>query len=190
MPNQEEWKIWPPYEALYIESLLTITKTAIDQYEILDQIITDQEFFDKNPMALLDLSQNIVNQAAILSRYFWPVKKGRIHQLRGEKLRNAFSLDDTNPLKNREFRNFIEHFDENLDEFVDGNVAGSIFINRVVFNSAELNEVTFVFRAYVVNEFKFISLSREVFLIPIIKEIYRIHNLLIEFSDKGGRLPK
>tara|TARA_R110002033_G_C3844025_1_gene235069 strand:- start:626 stop:796 length:171 start_codon:yes stop_codon:yes gene_type:complete len=30
MKEQEEWKIWPPYEIFYIESLLTKTKTAVD----------------------------------------------------------------------------------------------------------------------------------------------------------------
>ena len=30
MKGQEEWKIWPPHEIFYIESLLTKTKTAVD----------------------------------------------------------------------------------------------------------------------------------------------------------------
>jgi hypothetical protein len=183
------WKIWPPYEIFYIESLLTLTGTAIAQYESLDEIVTNQELFNQNPFLLIDLAENIINQAASISRYFWPAKKQPpIHQLRGEKLREKLLVADDNVLHSRAVRNFVEHFDENLDEFLTKPIAGNFFPKRIVFNSTELDEVTFVFRAYIVNDFIFKSLNREVHIIPIIKEIYRIHNVLIDFRQNGGRL--
>jgi hypothetical protein len=185
----DDWKIWPPYEVFYIESLLTLTKTAISEYEYLDKVITSQDLFNQNPDILIDLVENIINQAATISRYFWPTKQQtKIHRLRGEKLREALLINEHNILKSRSVRNFVEHFDENLDEFLNKPIAGNFLPKSIVFNSTELNEVTFVFRAYIINEFKYRTLDREICIIPIIKEIYRIHNLLVNFNANGGRL--
>jgi len=188
-PRIDDWKIWPPYEVFYIESLLTLTGTAISDYEYLDRVITNQELFDENPYILIDLAENIINQAATISRYFWPTKPQiKIHRIRGEKLREKLLVDEDNVLKGRTIRNFIEHFDEKLDEFLNKPIAGHFLPKSIVFNSSELDEVTFVFRAYIVNEFIYKTLDREVCIIPIIKEINRIHNLLVDFSTNGGRL--
>lgn len=186
-PGYEDWKIWPPYEVFYIESLLTLTRTAISHYERLDAIITNQQLYDENPNLLLDLAENIINQAAAISRYLWPVRKHRVHELRGEKLREALKITPDNILFSRDVRNFIEHFDENLDNFLNDTIAGDFYPSLVVINSSELNEVTFVFRAYIVNEFKYKTLGREVDIRPIVEEIYRIYNLLVDFN-KTGRL--
>jgi len=75
-----------------------------------------------------------------------------------------------------------------LDIYLSQPIAGNFIPSRVVFNSKELVEVTFVFRAYVINEFKFICLEKEIDIRPIIKEIYRIHNLLLFFNVNGERL--
>lgn len=190
--NIDNWKIWPPYEVFYIESLLTLTGTAISDYEYLDQVITNPKLFNQNPYILIDLVENIINQAATISRYFWPAKqKPKIHRLRGEKLREKLLINDDNILKSRSVRNFIEHFDENLDEFLNNlnkPITGNFLPKSIVFNSSELDEVTFVFRAYVINDFVYKTLDREVYIIPLIKEIYRIHNLLLDFNTNGGRL--
>jgi len=187
-PTIDHWKIWPPYEIFYIESLLTLTNTATSDYEYLDKVITNQELFDQNPYILIDLAENIINQAATISRYLWPTKqKPKIHRLRGEKLREKLLIYDDNILKSRSVRNFIEHFDENLDEFLNKPIAGNFLPKSIVFNSSELDEVTFVFRAYIVNEFIYKTLDREVCILPIVKEIFRIHNMLVDFNTNGGR---
>lgn len=192
MEKQEEWKIWPPYEIFYIESLLTKTKTAISGYELLDKIITDQKLFEQNPYRLIDLAENIINQAAAISRYLFPSRnegaKNETHKLRGEKLRESLQVAHDNVLEHRFVRNYAEHFDEKLDKYLSKPRAGNFIPSKVVFDSNELDEVTFVFRAYVVNEFKFICLEKEIVILPIVEEIYRIHNLLIDFRDNGGRL--
>lgn len=183
------WKIWPPYEIFYIESLLTLTKAVIADYEYLNKIIVNQNLFVENPYILIDLSQNIINQAAAISRYFWPTKaKPKIHRLRGEKLRAALLITEDNILKSKTVRNFIEHFDENLDEFLNKPIAGNFLPKSIVYNSKDLDENTFVFRAYVINEFIFRTLDREICITPIVKEVYRIHNLLIKLNINGGRL--
>ena len=108
MEDQEEWKIWPPYEIFYIESLLTKTKTIIADYEHLDRVTKDQGLFEQNPLILIDLAENIVNQAAAISRYLFPSRqngpKNKIHKLRGEKLRESLEVNDDNILTNRNVR--------------------------------------------------------------------------------------
>lgn len=192
MENQEEWKIWPAYEVFYIESLLTKTKTAIAEYELLDRVITDQKLFEKNPLILIDLAENIINNGAAISRYLFPSRdkgtKNKIHKLRGEKLRESLQINEGNPLEHRFVRDYAEHFDEKLDKYLSKPIAGNFTPSKVIFDSDELDEVTFVFRAYVVNEFKFICLEKEIVILPIIEEIYRIHNFLIGFKENGGRL--
>jgi hypothetical protein len=188
-PNIGDWKIWPPYEVFYIESLLTLTGTATSYYEYLDKVITNQKLFDQNPYILIDIAENIINQAATISRYLWRTKeKPKVHRLRGEKLREKLLINKDNILKSRTIRNFIEHFDENLDEFLTKPIVGNFLPKSIVLDSNELDEVTFVFRAYIINEFTYKSLDREVCILPLIKEISRIHNLLVNFNANGGRL--
>jgi hypothetical protein len=192
MENQEEFKIWPPYEIFYIESILTKTRTAIADYELLDKVINNQILFEKNPNILIDLAENIINQGAAISRYLFPSRykgnKNKIHKLRSEKLRESLNIKEGNVLEHRSIRDYSEHFDEKLDIYLSKPIAGNFVPSRIAFNSTELDEVTFIFRGYVINEFKFICLEKEIIILPIIKEIYRIHNLLINFKENGGKL--
>lgn len=184
----EDWKIWYPYEIFYIESLLTLTKRIIGDYELLVRVIKDQELFEQNPFQLIDLAESIINLSASISRYLNPTKQDLVHKLRGEKLREYLIVVPDNILLSRTVRNFIEHFDENLDSFLQRPIAGNIYPQRIVFNSSELDDTAFVFKCYVVNEFKYRTLDREIEIIPIVKEVYRIHNLLIDFKENGSRL--
>lgn len=187
-PTIEDYKIWYPYEIFYIESLLSLTRRITDDYERLDQIITSQELLNQNAYELIDLAESIINLSASISRYLKPTKRELVHKLRGEKLSEHLMVDSDNVLLSRAVRNFIEHFDENLDSFLQEPIAGSIYPQTVVFNSSDLNAVSFVFKCYIINEFKYRTLDREVEIIPLVKEVYRIHNLLVDFKNNGGRL--
>lgn len=68
--------------------------------------------------------QNLIVHAAALSRYFWPVKEG--HRWRGALLRQAFQIADDNPLRVRGLRNAFEHFDEQLDDYLENGIVGQI----------------------------------------------------------------
>jgi hypothetical protein len=182
--------IFEAYEIFYIESLLTFTKRIIGDYERLDHIITNQKVFQQNPFELIDLAESIINLSASISRYLKPTKKDSIHKTRGEKLSEYLKVASDNILLSRTVRNFIEHFDENLDLFLQTAVAGNIYPQRIIYNSSELDDTIFVFKCYVIKEFKYRTLDREIEIIPIVKEVYRIHNLLLHFKDNGGRLFK
>jgi len=182
----EDWKIYPVYRIFYFECIRMAATSAIASWEEINSIVTNQDAYDEHHLMLIDLAENIVNQAGIISRYFFPTKdrrnpdKNKIHQLRGEKLRSMFSIDENNILTDRKFRNHIEHFDENLDKFLNQPVAGVIYPKTIFQNSAEITSIMHLFKAYVVKDFKYISLSQEIALAALVEEIYRIYNLIID----------
>ncbi|MDH2208510.1 MULTISPECIES: hypothetical protein [unclassified Empedobacter] len=187
--GQEQIKIWPPYEVFYLECIKTASLNAIESWETLNEIVSDENLLKTNAIDTVDLAENIVNQAGIISKYFFPPVKNLIHKLRGEKLRETFKIDDGQELSKRDFRNYIEHFDEKLDLFLNNAIAGNIIPTKSIFwISEDLDEVTYVFKAYIIREFKFISLNEQIDLPKLVEEIYSVYNQCIEFLDNGGRL--
>jgi hypothetical protein len=83
--------------------------------------------------------QEAMGHAAALSRLFWPVDKGALAKARGGKLRMAFGLDGESVLKDRSLRNALEHFDENLDAYLLGNVVGQ-FVPSFIGLASEIPE--------------------------------------------------
>ncbi len=186
--NEDELGIYPLYEVFYIESILSATESAINSFEEIAFILSDSKLLNNIGLNIIDLSENIINQAGIISKYFYPPSNLEIHQLRAEKLRESYQVEDSNILKNRKFRNHIEHFDEKLDEFLKSSIIGDVIPPKSLFQSSvEINSITKVFKAFVIEESKLISLNEEIEIVPLMKEIYRIHDLCIEFI-KSGRL--
>jgi hypothetical protein len=65
--QMEDFKIWYPYEVFYIENMLTITQTAMDEQTILMSALKEiREENYENQNAVIDSSQNIILQAASL----------------------------------------------------------------------------------------------------------------------------
>lgn len=188
--NNEDYKIWYPYEIFYIESMLSITRTAMVEQTLfrttIEQLSQGKEV---NREIIIDSVQNIINYAASISRYFWPSSTQTIHKKRGQKLRDSFDIKESNPLKNRDVRNFIEHFDEKLDLYLSNGISGSVIPSyigpKVLFNGVN----NYFFRTFYTDKWIFKVLNLEYKIIPIIDEIIRIHLLLEKFKDEGGRLP-
>lgn len=108
-------------------------------------------------------------QAALLSygtvsKFLFPVNQGRIAQARGEALRKELGILDTSPLKNRDARNAVEHFDERLDRCLESPQAGilqAVFANRADY--AFLNPDRWIVRrAYIANEDIFVTEGKQV----------------------------
>ena len=183
----EEIGIWPPYQAFYIESMLSITTSAVVSIERLTTIFDpDADLNDLRQEEILDWIQNIFTQAAALSRYFWTVKKkDKLHKKRSQYLRKVFSISDDNPIKDRDMRNMIEHFDENLDLFVNQPIAGNIIPNHVGLEPEDNGVPTHVFRAFYNRIGVFQVLGERFEVQPIADEIYEIHRKLLGFADAG-----
>lgn len=125
----------------------------------------------------MDDVQNIVLQAAALSRYFWPVRKA--HEWRGADLRARFNVAEDSPLKSRNLRNELEHFDERLDEYLENGIVGHI-IPQYFGPEPEAQQVPLhLFRAYYFNVGIFHLLGTRYEVVPIAREVHRIHGRIV-----------
>lgn len=86
--------------------------------------------------------QVFLASSAMISKLMWPVrsnpkdrknptdeevKLARWKEVRKKKLRKALEVDDSSPLKNRDLRNVLEHYDEHLDKFVSKPFNAALF---------------------------------------------------------------
>ena len=191
-----EFEIWPPYEAFYIESMLFNTISAVESINLifdwidLSNNLQKLDFEKYSEDQILDNLQNIILHAGSISRYFWPSRDGvkNIHKLRSNKLRTVFEITDDNPLKNRDLRNAIEHFDERLDKYLSNEIVGNVIPNYVGPKQNNDEVPTHFFRAYYTDTVEFELLGDQFNVEIIIKEIIRVHELLEKFTENGYRL--
>jgi hypothetical protein len=134
---------------------------------------------------LLHNLQNIVIHGAALSRYFGPARQG--HEARAEFLKRTLGVADDSPLRNRDLRNQIEHFDEKLDDYLLDNIFGYIFPGYVG-PLPEIGASSHVFRAYYLNAGIFEMLGKRYEVEPLAHEIVRLHDRLVSCDVNGGRL--
>jgi hypothetical protein len=187
--EEEQMGIWPPHEAFYLESMLTVTRTAMYALGRLQNALKAlNEGYEVNDYEIIDHVQSLVIGVGAISRYFWPSDKKARHQNRANNLRQAFDIKDDNPLKDRKVRNFVEHFDENLDDFLAKSPVG-VFMPSYVGERPSEEVRTSLFRAYFFDDHTFCALDHEYSMLPIIKELHGLHQRLEQAAKKGGRLP-
>ena len=190
--NDDKFAIWPPYEAFYIQAMLFNARAALasigEANQILETIPKNKRVEtdpDIDSEALLSSLQNIVIHGAALSRYFWPARSG--YERRAEFLKSALQVTEDSPLKSRDLRNQIEHFDEKLDAYVSDGISGNVFpayVGRLPIGDIPLH----MFRAYYVDVGIFEMLGKRYDVFSLANEIARIHDLLESFDANGGRL--
>ena len=187
-----EWTIWPPYEAFYIHSMLFSAELAIRSVRQINAVMhVVAENSPEYPTAalpvlnLLGELQNLVMQSAALSRYFWPVRSR--HDWRGSQLRNAFGMSNESPLRSRDLRNAIEHFDEQLDRYLEKGLVGHILPEYVGPFGGHQEVPVHLFRAYYVDTRVFELLGKRYEISPLAEEIGRIHKQLWIMENDGGR---
>lgn len=86
--------------------------------------------------------QGILSAAALVSKVLWPAparwlaaERKAAMETRGEHLRALVSVPDESPLRSRAVRNAFEHFDEHLDDWLEG--PERYVVDRVVTNAPE-----------------------------------------------------
>ncbi len=191
--QKKEFTIWPPYEVFYIHSMLFNTQSAVNSIEILSVVMSylDGSKSEDSLNAIdtedvLNHLQNIVVQGAALSRYFWPVRKE--YERRGDFLRRALGITDDNPLKSRDLRNSIEHFDEKLDQYFFAGIVGYVLPQYLGPLPTDNGVPSHIFRAYYIDIGQFELLGKRYEIEPIAKEIQRLHEALMKCDKEGGRL--
>ena len=187
---ETEFEIFPFCECCYIESMLFITESALRSLDSANLALKQMaEGTDNLNMGqTLNHLQNIIVQGAALSRYFWPVRKA--HCKRGEILRKAFNITNASPLKSRDLRNEIEHFDEKLDSYLADGIVGIILPHYIGPLRESSGVPTHLFRAFYTDKAVFEILGKRFEINPITEEIARIHTMLSQASSNGGRFTK
>lgn len=173
--------IQPPYVAFYgqairfhceaamssidfIYSFANMTHEKEGEYELTGDM-TDQ---------ILNHLHNIFLHAASISRYFWPAQKGegKLHHKRARQLKNLFNIDGNSPLKCRNLRNCLEHFDENLDIYLNDKPIVGYVIPSYVGPTVESDGVpSHLFRAYYMDTAIFEVLGQKFQVQPIVNAI-------------------
>lgn len=184
--RNSEFEIHPFNEAFYIQALLTKTRSIFNDVELLNEIFESKYYDCQNDDVILDLCQNIILNAAGISRFFWPPKNTGYYKIRAEKLREVYHISNSSILKNRHMRNLIEHFDEKLDDFLKEFIRGAVMPKYVGPITYVDNQRTF-FRAYFLDKHIFKMFNVEYQMEPIIAEIRRIHKVLLVQQENGGR---
>lgn len=188
--------IWPPHEAFYLHAMLFCTASALTAAEeVRAALIYGAQHSPSSPEwresahAILDSVQTIALQAASLSRYFWPARNQKLHLDRAERLREGFEVPDDSPLRDRELRNLLEHFDERLDRFCQTLLAGVVLPTYVGPLRGESEVPTHLFRAYYTDVGVFEALGQRFEMLPILEEINRLHSSLQACAANGYRIP-
>lgn len=188
--------ILPYTEAYYIHSLIYSSGRCVESFERY-HFLKDEEDIDAN--YLVSVLQEAVGHAAALSRYFWPSpagKKGqknliKMRTARGHKLLEAFDLDVSSPLYNRELRNAWEHFDERLDNYLLENEAGYFFPSAIIGSHSLADDPTgHIFKMLDKDEDCLVLMNQKHFFAPIHEEAKRIHEIAKDFGRKGNRIRK
>lgn len=184
-------QVHPPYQAFYIQSMLFNAASAVRSVHqvnaMLDAAVTSspeapyEALYGTRFLAEL---QSLVVHAAALSRYFWPV--GKDHRWRGDELRQVFEITDDNPLRSRELRNAIEHFDERLDRYLADGIVGYILPEYIGTAIKSDGVPAHIFRAYYVETASFQLLGDTYAIQPIASEVGKIYSKLVKMDGDGG----
>jgi hypothetical protein len=185
--------ILPIHEVFYIEMLTYHTTAIVEQTNRINFELNamtssnDARESQEKANALLNALQEALGHTAAISRYFWPVRKGALHEERGRQLRTVYGVDDTSPLHNRDVRNAIEHFDERLDVFMESFPTGTIYPSYIGSRAKAEAGSIHCFRAYFVDNQVFRILDTEIHMPQILNEIGRIQELLGKQIAVGSR---
>lgn len=183
--KNSEFEIHPFDQGFYIKSLLNKTRSILIDVESINNFWKNGNHDCKNDDMILDLLQNIIVNVAGISRFFWPSNSTGYYKIRAEKLREVYLVKDSSVLKNRDMRNFIEHFDEKLDDFLKKNATWKVmqkYVGPIIY----VNDARVFFRAYFYDTGIFKMFNVEYEIKPIIAEIKRIHEILLQ-QENGGR---
>jgi hypothetical protein len=173
--------IWPPYEAFYIEAMAFCTTTALHaedrvskHLELGATFVPESPDWNSSAFAIVGGVQLIAQQAAALSRYFWPSREREPHLSRAAHLRETLEVSDDSALKDRDLRNHLEHFDERLDQVASSGIVGVILPTYVGPRQDEPQIPTTLFRAYYTDTGEFEVLGHRFSMQPIIDEIAQL----------------
>jgi hypothetical protein len=179
--------ISPPYEAFYIHSIIYAADRAEDAFQRFDSAVGSSG----SPELIVATVQEALTHAAAISRFFWPMGRTDLAKARGRKLRDAFAVEDTSPLRHRKLRNAFEHFDEDLDSFLLEDRVGYFFPSPLVDDHSLADD-------QLGNIFKLVDPASGICVLlgekyefgRIRAEVWRILTAAHAMDNAGSRLPR
>ncbi|URL57019.1 hypothetical protein IM816_10115 [Luteibacter flocculans] len=191
MCEPRDKEIHPPHQAFYIQSMLFNTTSAVQSLGLFNAMLaTAQKNSPEDPYGALYGTrflaelQNMIVHAGALSRYLWAANPN--HRWRGAELRGALQITDENPLRDRDLRNSVEHFDEKLDDYLAEDIVGEIFPEYIGPTPTPNGVPTHIFRAYYVDTARFQLLDKIYDIEPIVAEVAQVHSKLLNMDKAGG----
>jgi hypothetical protein len=115
--------IYPMYGAFYVQAILYAAGRADAAFKRFSSLLQA----NADPAEVVASVHEALGHTAALSRFFFPADKRALARARAANLRKQFTIGNASPLIDRELRNALEHFDERLDEYLLGDIAGYIF---------------------------------------------------------------
>ena len=100
----------PLQEMVLIGEIVLQSKIALRAAELLEAPSSD---VDKQVETWSSI-QSLLVATANVSKILWPTIK---YKARGERLRQILRVENNNILSNRNFRNYFEHYDEQIDDW-------------------------------------------------------------------------
>ena len=179
--------ILPYYEAFYIHSIIYSAERSLAAFERFTAALAGSG----SESLIVASVQEALAHAAAVSRFFWPMHdENRLAVARGNRLKNAFELGDSSPMKWRKLRNAFEHFDEDLDKFLLQDQAGHFFPGPLVAPHGLANESNgHIFRLVDPENGICVLLGEKFEFRPIQQEVRRVLLRAQEMDSKGCRLP-
>ena len=171
--------IHPPYRIFYDLSIAFCTHSAARSIsavaDLMEAVSAEKSAVSLDEVdsdSVLDELQNIIIQGAAVSRYFWPVRAA--YTRRGEELRKQYNISDESPLKSRDLRNAIEHFDERLDQYFAHGVVGHVIPQYLGPEPPPSQVKRHFFRAYFIDSGVFELLGHRCHMEPLSRELWRL----------------
>jgi hypothetical protein len=159
---------------------------ALIAYQDLDELLKKMLPKGDNMIRFWYSLQSFLTAVGNISKLFWPSltnankDKHAILRRRGRELRVKLSVGCKSPLKKRNFRNHLEHFDERLQmwaieskhhNFVDSNIGPIEGCDKEDYlRNFDPDKRIFTFKG---NEYS---------LIPVIEAVKTLHNKIIELQ--------
>lgn len=185
--------IFPVYEPFYIHSIMYAADRVIESFERYQGHLKG----DSPDPDIVSAVHESMGHAAALSRFFWPSGAGprapaslrRLAAARAAKLRYAFRMEDSSPLRDRALRDALEHFDERVDRYLLSSDAGQYMpVPRVGDSSSLPNEHQHIFKLVDTERQVFLILDRKFSFGPICAEAERVLLAARKMSKAGDRL--
>jgi len=185
MTEEKDRHLEPIFEAFYIKSIIYTCGRALEAFQRYDDgLLTSRDA----EVVVGHLHEALIHSAA-LSRFFWPIFQQKIHVSRGEKLKEAFGLQEDSPLNTKDLRDALEHFDERLDKFLLEDHIGYFFPEYILgLESLNDDPLLNIFRLVDPATNTFILLGRKYNFELIRETVKNVYDQAIKADESGGKL--